>query len=116
MSCSSCLHRVGVLVAGVGSNGLQRLGDRRRRRRPPRAVGRAGSDGGVVGGALTRALAEDQQVAQRVAAEPVGAVHPAGDLADREQAGDRRRLGVGVDLDAAHHVVAGRARPPSAPS
>ena len=30
--------------------------------------------------------AEDQQVGQRVAAEPVGAVHAAGDLAGREQA------------------------------
>jgi hypothetical protein len=36
-------------------------------------------------------------------------VHAAGHLAGREQAGDERRAGVGVDLDATHHVVAGRA-------
>ena len=54
--------------------------------------------------------AEDQQVGQGVAAEPVGAVHAARHLAGREQARhpDGRR-GVRVDVDAAHHVVAGRA-------
>ena len=52
--------------------------------------------------------AEHQQVGQRVAAEPVGAVHAAGDLTGREQARHRGRGGVRLDLDAAHHVVAGR--------
>ena len=52
---------------------------------------------------------EHQQVRQRVAAEPVGAVHPAGDLAGREQAGHGRRAGLGIDPDAAHDVVGRRA-------
>ena len=60
-------------------------------------------------GAGARALAEHEQVGQRVAAQPVRAVHPARDLARREQAGHARRARVGVDADAAHHVV--RRRP-----
>jgi hypothetical protein len=60
-------------------------------------------------GELAGALAEDEEVRERVAAQPVGAVHPAGDLAGGEEAGDGRLLGLGVDPDAAHHVVAGRA-------
>src|SRR6185437_1802111 len=51
---------------------------------------------------------EDQQVRQRVAAEPVRPVHAAGDLAGGEQPRHARGLGLGVDLDPAHHVVAGR--------
>ena len=62
----------------------------------------------VVGGAQPGAAAEHQQVRQRVAAEPVGAVHAAGALAGGEQPRRGRGAGVGVDLDAAHHVVAGR--------
>ena len=63
----------------------------------------------VVGGADTGPPAEHQQVGQRVAAEPVGAVHAAGHLARREQPGHARgRTGVGIDLDTTHHVVAGR--------
>ena len=53
--------------------------------------------------------AEHQQVRQRVAAEPVAAVHPARALPRGEQARDRRHAGVRVDLDPAHHVVAGGA-------
>ena len=64
----------------------------------------------VGGGAETGAVAEHQQVGQRVAAQPVRAVHPAGHLARGEQPGHAHgRAGVGVDLDAAHHVVTGRA-------
>ena len=54
------------------------------------------------------AAAEHDQVGQRVAAEPIGAVHAARHLARREEAGHRGRLRVGVDPDAAHDVVAGR--------
>ena len=53
--------------------------------------------------------AEHEQVGQRVAAEPVRAVHAARDLARGEQAGDTGRRGVRVHFDAAHHVVTGRA-------
>jgi hypothetical protein len=63
----------------------------------------------VVGGARARPAPEDQQVGQRVAAEPVGAVHAAGHLARCEQPGQQRRAGVGVHLDPAHHVVLGGA-------
>ena len=52
---------------------------------------------------------EHEQVGQRVAAEAVGAVHPAGDLARGEQAGHGRRAGLGVDPDPAHDVVRRRA-------
>ena len=70
----------------------------------------------VLGRVQPGPAAEDQQVGEGVAAEPVGAVHAARDLAGREQPGHPARgRGVGVDRDAAHHVVAGRARPPSAP-
>src|SRR5439155_24786933 len=55
---------------------------------------------------LAGALAEDQQIGQRVAAQPVRAVHAAGHLARREQPRHGRRGGLRVDLDAAHHVVA----------
>ncbi len=56
-----------------------------------------------------RPPAEDQQVGQRVAAQPVGPVHAPGGLAGGEQAGHPGRGAVGVDLDPTHHVVAGRA-------
>ena len=63
---------------------------------------------GVRRGAGTRTPAEHQEIAQRVAAEPVGAVEPARDLAGGEEPGHRRGLALGVDLHAAHHVVRGR--------
>src|SRR5262249_49905112 len=40
-------------------------------------------------------------------AQPVGAVHAAGAFAGREEPGNGGRTRVGVDLDAAHHVVTG---------
>ena len=56
---------------------------------------RAAEPGGVLGRVQARPAAEDQQVGQRVAAEPVGAVHAAGHLAGREQPGHpARRRGV----------------------
>ena len=63
----------------------------------------------VGGGMFTGPTAEHDQVAQRVAAEPVGAVHAARTLPGREQPGHDRHRRVGIDLDAAHHVVTGRA-------
>ena len=71
-------------------------------------AGRARQGRYVLGGAEPGPAAEDDQVRQRVAAEPVGPVHAAGHLADREQAGHRGGAGVRVHLDPAHHVVGGR--------
>ena len=62
----------------------------------------------VLGRVQPGPAAEHQQVGEGVAAEPVGAVHAAGDLTGREQAGHpacRRR--VRLDRDTAHHVVTG---------
>ena len=58
-------------------------------------------------GGLAGAASEDEQVRQRVAAEPVRAVHAARALAHGVQAWYAALLGVRVHLDAAHHVVAG---------
>ncbi len=63
---------------------------------------------GVVRRVVAGAAPEHQQVRQRVAAEPVGAVHAAGHLTRGVQPLDDALLGVGVDLDPAHDVVAGR--------
>ncbi len=52
-----------------------------------------------------RAPAEDEQVGERVAAEPVAAVHAARHLAGREQAGHGGRGRVGVHPHPAHDVV-----------
>ncbi len=71
--------------------------------------GRSRQRAHVVGGAQPGAAAEHQQVRQRVAAEPVGAVHAARAFARGEQPRRPCGAGVGVDLDAAHDVVAGRA-------
>ena len=51
--------------------------------------------------------AEHRGVGDAVAAQPVGAVHAAGVLAGRVEP---RQLGgaIGVELDAAHHVMRGR--------
>ena len=54
------------------------------------------------------APAEHEQVAERVAAEPVGAVHAASDFAGRIEARYRRLLRLGVDLHATHDVMRGR--------
>ena len=63
----------------------------------------------VGGGTQAGPAAEDQQVGEAVAAEAVGAVHPAGNLTGGEQTRHHRDLRVGLDLDPAHHVVTGRA-------
>ena len=65
--------------------------------------------GGVRSGSGAGPCPEHEEVRQRVAAEAVGAVHPARDLSRRVEAGQRRRAGLGVHPDAAHHVV--RRRP-----
>ena len=109
--CSSLVQGVRVLAARPASNGAER---RVRGGLDVRLVDAAGrwspSAVDVAAAPVAGAPAEDQQVGQRVAAEPVGAVHAAGHLAGREQARARGRgAGVGVDLDAAHDVVAGRA-------
>ena len=102
------VDRVGVLAAGALQRG-ERLGPRRLE--VSVAGRRPGAAQGVQVGRRAQAgpAAEHQQVGQGVAAEPVGAVHAAGHLARREQAGHDRRGGVRVHLDAAHHVVLGRA-------
>jgi hypothetical protein len=53
--------------------------------------------------------AEDEEVGERVAAEPIGSVHTGGAFSSREKALDARLLRLGVDSDAAHRVV--RRRP-----
>ena len=62
---------------------------------------------GVVGRTHPGPPAEDEKVRKRVPSETVGAVHAACDLSRGEEPGCRRRLGVGVDADPAHDVVAG---------
>ena len=101
------LDRVGVLAA-LDLERRQRAG-RRRLTSASATFGRSSPRPAAYAAAcLAGPLAEHQQVAERVAAEPVGAVHAAGALAHGVQARDRALLGVGVDLDAAHDVVAGR--------
>ena len=87
------MDRVGVLAAGAGE---RRLG-----LRPGVLDVGVGDDGrgraervDVRRGAETGPPAEDQQVGQRVAAEPVRAVHAAGALAGREQARARSAAAV----------------------
>jgi hypothetical protein len=55
------------------------------------------------------AAAEDEQIAERVSAETVGAVEAAGHLARGEEAGHGGGLRLGIHADAPHHVVRGRA-------
>ena len=62
----------------------------------------------VIGGTKPGAAAENQQVGQRVAAQPVGPVHATSALTRREQSRRGGPRGIGVDLDTAHHVVTGR--------
>ena len=80
---------------------------------PPRPGRRGPGAGGVLLGVLGRELAgplaEDQQVGQRIAAQPIGAVDARGALAAGEQARHARHLRLGVDAHAAHDVVRGRA-------
>ena len=89
--CSSGVQRVRVLrrgaVVGVSkgasailvASSMASCGDCRAAAQRPH----------VVGGAQPGAAAEDQQVRQRVAAQPVGAVHAARALAGGEQPGGR---------------------------
>ena len=53
----------------------------------------------------SRPLTEHEQIGQGVAPESIRAVHPAGDLARREEPGSCRGARLGVHPDAAHHVV-----------
>ena len=62
-----------------------------------------------LGGVFAGALAEHDQVGQRIAAETVGAVDARRALARGEQARNGRHLRVGIDADAAHDVVRRRA-------
>ena len=81
--------------------------------RPHRRLWHGSRDGrrhlvAVLRGAQPGAATEDQQVRQRVAAEAVRAVHPAGHLAGRKESLDVGGCpGVRVDLNTAHDVVAG---------
>ena len=63
----------------------------------------------VLRGELAGALAQHEQVGERVPAEAVRPVDAGGALAAREQARYPRHLRVALDADAAHHVVRGRA-------
>ena len=55
------------------------------------------------------ALAEDEQVGERIAAQPIGAMQARGHFAGREQTGQRGHLRIAIHADAAHHVVRGGA-------
>ena len=84
--CSSACSVYGFSALAVrGSNGASAIRAAARRRPRTPSAGRSATD--VVGRAEPGPAAEHQQVRQRVAAEPVGAVHAAGALARREQAG-----------------------------
>ena len=60
-------------------------------------------------GVLAGALAEDQKVGERIAAEAIRAVQSRGAFARGKQAGDVGHLRVAIHAHAAHHVVRGRA-------
>ena len=62
----------------------------------------------VLGRVGPRDAAVDEQLDERVAAEPVRSVQATRGLADRVQAVDAGAVGVGRDPDAAHGVVRGR--------
>ena len=62
-----------------------------------------------LGGGLAGAPPEHEDVAERVAAEAVGAVQTARNLARRVQTRHGRRRGLGLDAHATHRVVDGRA-------
>ena len=63
----------------------------------------------ILGGVFAGALAEDQQVGQRIAAQAVGAVDAGRTFPRGEEAGDARHLRIAVDAHATHDVVGGRA-------
>src|SRR5437016_4263627 len=56
---------------------------------------------GVLAGELAGAFAEDDQIGERVAAQPIGAVDADSAFAAGEQPRYPRHLCVGIDLDAA---------------
>ena len=94
------LHLIGRLTAALPVERLER-GARHRLHLP--LVDHAGLVvAGERGGVLPGALAENKQVRERVAAEPVGAVQSRRHLAGREQAGHARHLRVGVHPHPAH--------------
>ena len=78
-----------------------------------RAIGGRPSRRAVAAAPPLRRGAEHEQVREGVAPEAVGAVKAGGDLAGRVEARQRRRAGLGIDADAAHHVVRRSGRPPS---
>ena len=101
------MHGVGVLgalVVEVGRRMSRHLGDL-----CLGDLGRARVAESALGGCNTGPAAEHDQVRERVATEPVRPVHAAGDLTGGVKAGDGRGLGVGLDADASHGVVARRA-------
>ena len=75
----------------------------------PSLTGRAACGPGVLRRVLAGALAEDDDVGKRVAAQPIGAVDARGALAGRKQAVDGGHLRIGIHLHAAHDVVRRRA-------
>src|SRR6185437_14506323 len=103
------LHGEGVLAAGAALE--RRLGAANGGRDLVGDGGGAGGgrDLGEAGGMLAGALAEDQQIGERVAAEAVGAMQAGGAFAGGEEAGEGGHLGVAIHLDAAHEVVRGGA-------
>ena len=60
---------------------------------------------GRLGGLLTSNLAEHYEVGQGVATQSIGSVQAGCHFSGGIQAGHRGLLGVGVDLDATHHVM-----------
>ena len=103
------LHGVGVLCrpAALERRGPPLLQGSIHRRR---IHGRLRILPGVLRRVLAGALAEHDQVRQRVAAETVGAVDAGGALTGGEEAGYQRGLlGIGVHPDTTHDVVGRRA-------
>ena len=64
---------------------------------------------------LARALAEDHQIGQRIAAQPIRAMQSRAAFSGGEQAVHVRHLRIGIHANAAHHIVRRRARSPSGP-
>ena len=60
-------------------------------------------------GVFTGALAEHQQIGERVAAQAIGAMQPGAAFTRGKQAGNIGHLRIGIDAHAAHHVVSGGA-------
>ena len=101
------LHLVGILALAAALERHERVLDGLLRRAivDARLPGLAR----VLRRVFAGALAEDDQIRERVAAETVGAVDARRALARREQSRDVRHLRVGVHADPAHDVVRRRA-------